>query len=119
MPLFPIQRFGDTHYFSKTSDKGRRKDIRRYIMSIKSIPIDLSDIPEVTDLSMAQRNPYAEKIRKNGYSITIHYSPEDVAAQVKENVERVHGMDMSDLDQDERRAFERYLEANKQYLNAD
>jgi len=88
-------------------------------MSINNIPIDLSDIPEITDFSKARKNPYAEKIRKHGYSITIHYSPEDVAARVKENVERIQGMDMSDLDQDERRAFERYLEANKKYITED
>jgi len=88
-------------------------------MSIENIPIDLSDIPEITDFSKARKNPYAERIRKNGYSITIHYSPEDVAARTKENVERIQGMDMSDLDQDERRAFERYLETNKKYIKKD
>ena len=88
-------------------------------MSIENIPIDLSDIPEITDFSKARKNPYAERIRKNGYSITIHYSPEDVAARTKENVERIQGMDMSDLDQDERRAFERYLETNKKYITKD
>ena len=41
--------------------------------------IDYSDIPAITDFSKARKNPHAKAIRENGYSITIHYSPEDVA----------------------------------------
>jgi len=41
--------------------------------------IDFSDIPEITSFSRGRRNPHAAKIKKEGYSITIHYSPEDVA----------------------------------------
>ena len=87
-------------------------------MSINNIPIDLSDIPELTekDFAKAQKNPFAERIRKHGYSVTIYYSPEDVASAIKENVDKIHGMDMSDLDEDERKAFQRYLESNKKYL---
>ena len=87
-------------------------------MTVNNIPIDLTDIPELTekDFSKARKNPYAKRIKEHGYSITIHYSPEDVAASIRENVDRIHGMDMSDLDDDERRAFERYLEANKEYI---
>jgi len=87
-------------------------------MSINNIPIDLTDIPEVTskDFARARKNPYAKRIKENGYSITIHYSPEDVAAQIRGNVDKINGMDVSDLDDDERRAFEEYLEANKKYL---
>ncbi|MCL2426705.1 MAG: hypothetical protein FWD05_10265 [Oscillospiraceae bacterium] len=87
-------------------------------MSINNIPIDLTDIPELTnkDFAKAKKNPYAKRIKENGYSITIHYSPEDVTAQIRGNVDSIHGMDMSDLDDDERRAFEKYLESNKEYL---
>ena len=31
------------------------------------------------DFSNGRKNPHAEAILKNGYSITEHYSPEDVA----------------------------------------
>ena len=31
------------------------------------------------DFSNGRKNPHAEKIKKEGYSITIHYSPQDVA----------------------------------------
>ena len=39
----------------------------------------VDDMPEITDFSKGRRNPFAEKIKKEGYSVTIHYSPEDVA----------------------------------------
>ena len=41
--------------------------------------IDYSDIPAITDFSKARKNPHAATIKEKGYSITIHYSPEDVA----------------------------------------
>ena len=41
--------------------------------------IDYSDIPEITDFSKARKNPHAATIKENGYSVIIHYSPEDVA----------------------------------------
>jgi hypothetical protein len=44
-----------------------------------SNPAISNDMPEITDFSKGRKNPYAEKIKKEGYSITIHYSPEDVA----------------------------------------
>ncbi|MCL2404918.1 MAG: hypothetical protein FWC92_05145 [Defluviitaleaceae bacterium] len=42
--------------------------------------IDYSDIPEITDFSKGRKNPHATKIKKEGYSVTVHYSPEDVAS---------------------------------------
>ena len=68
------------------------------------------------DFAKARKNPFAERIKKHGYSVTIYYSPEDVASKIRENVAKVHGMDMSDLDEDERKAVQRYLESNKEYL---
>ena len=89
---------------------------RGLIVPTDNIPIDLSDIPEITDFSKAKKNPFADKIKKHGYSIVIHYSPEDVAANTKANIERIQSMDLTALDQDERKAFEKYLEANKEYI---
>jgi len=40
---------------------------------------DVDDMPEITDFSKGRKNPFAEKIKKEGYSVTIHYSPEDIA----------------------------------------
>jgi len=77
--------------------------------------IDTSDIREMTaeDFARGRKNPYAEKLRKNGYSIIINVSPEDIANRTKRNIEKIQGMDMLELDPDERRALEKYIEANK------
>ena len=77
--------------------------------------IDTSDIPEITDFSKAKRNPYAERIRKYGYSITIHYSPEDVAKMTKRNLEQIKNLDMLQLDECEKKALKRYEETHKKY----
>lgn len=84
-------------------------------MSEKDKSIDYSDIPEITDFSTARKNPHAEKIKKYGYSITIHYSPEDVANMTKRSIEKIDNMedmDWLDLDQDEIEALKKYREAN-------
>jgi len=57
-------------------------------------------------------NPYAEKIRKHGYSITIHYSPEDVDRMTQNAVEKIKSLDMLELDPDEIAALEKYRKAN-------
>jgi hypothetical protein len=74
--------------------------------------IDTSDIPEITDFSKARPNPYAEKIKKHGYSITIHYSPEDVARMTDDAVNRIKGLDMLELDPYEREALKKYAETH-------
>ena len=74
--------------------------------------IDTSDIKEITDFSKARKNPYAEKLRKNGYSIIINVSPEDIAKMTRRNIDVIKGMDMLELDPDEQRALEKYIEAN-------
>jgi hypothetical protein len=75
--------------------------------------IDLSDIKEITDFSKARKNPYAEKLRKNGYSIVINVSPDDISNMTQRNIEIIQGMDMLELDPDEQRALNKYMEANK------
>ena len=45
--------------------------------NLSSVSID--DMPEITDFTKGRKNPFAEKIKKEGYSVTIHYSPLDVA----------------------------------------
>ena len=47
-------------------------------MHEKTERIDYSDIPKITDFSKAQKNPFADSMKK-GYSVTINYeTPEDV-----------------------------------------
>ena len=72
--------------------------------------IDLSDIPEITDFSNIRRNPYYEKIMKYGFSITEHYSPEDVAGIIKGTC--THKIDVLTLDPEEQQAYERYKRAH-------
>ena len=74
--------------------------------------IDTSDIPEITDFSGARPNPYAERISKHGYSIIIHYSPEDVAKMTQDAIERIKNLDMLELDPDELAALDKYRKAN-------
>ncbi|MCL2049716.1 MAG: hypothetical protein FWG87_13435 [Defluviitaleaceae bacterium] len=75
--------------------------------------IDYSDIPPITDSSTARKNPFAEKINKHGYTIKIHYSPEDVANMTRQAVTSIDGLeDMAwlDLDSDEIAALKKYRE---------
>jgi len=78
--------------------------------------IDTSDIREMTaeDFARGRKNPYAEKLRKNGYSIIINVSPEDIAGKTRQNIEKIKSMDMLELDPDERAALEKYIERNKE-----
>ena len=78
--------------------------------------IDYSDIPPITDFSTARKNPFADKIKKQGYTIQVHYSPEDVARMTEQSIEDINGIeDMAwlDLDADEIAALKKYRKANK------
>jgi hypothetical protein len=74
--------------------------------------INMSDLAEITDFSTARPNPYAEKIKKHGYSVTIHYSAQDVARMTQNSVDIMKNLDMLELDPDEIAAFEKYRKAN-------
>ena len=85
-------------------------------MSGKDNTIDYSDVPPITDFSSARKNPYAEKIKKYGYTIRIHYSPEDVANMNTCAIEKINGledMEWLDLDPSEINALKKYREVNK------
>jgi len=70
------------------------------------------EIKEIKDFSKARKNPYAERIKKHGFSVTVHYSADDVSKIIKGTCER--DVDLLELDPEEVKAFERYKEANKQ-----
>jgi hypothetical protein len=72
--------------------------------------IDLSDIPEITDFSNARKNPYFERIKKYGFSITEYYTADDVAEIIKDTCSR--RIDVLNLDSEEQKAFERYKKAH-------
>jgi hypothetical protein len=71
----------------------------------------MPEIKEITDFSKARRNPYAEKIKKHGFSVTVHYSSDDVAKMIKGICDR--DTDLLELDLEEREALARYREANQ------
>ena len=68
--------------------------------------IDLSDIPEITGKKKALKNPFYERIMKHGFSITEHYTPEDIANIKKGSIARK--IDIFSLDPEEQAALERY-----------
>ncbi|MDR1690130.1 MAG: hypothetical protein LBS21_16230 [Clostridiales bacterium] len=72
--------------------------------------MDTLEIKGITDFSSARKNPYAEKIKKNGFSITVHYGPDDVAKIVKRTCEQ--DVDLLELDPDELQALMKFKEAN-------
>jgi len=79
--------------------------------------IDTSDIRELTaaDFAAARKNPYAEKLRKDGYSIIIHVSPEEIAEMTQSNIEKINLMETGgwlDLDHEEIQALEKYRKSN-------
>ena len=80
--------------------------------------IDTSDIREMTadDFAKGRKNPYAERIKREGFSITVHYSPEDVANMTKcsmDQIDKMENMKWLDLDPDEIRALKKYRETNR------
>ena len=68
-----------------------------------SDPLDNLKIPE---LSKIRRNPYYNDIIKNGFSIVVHYSPED-AMEIINGKQRFE-FDLLEHDPDELEAFEKY-----------
>ena len=42
--------------------------------------INYEDIPKVSSLTRMRKNPFAESINQKGYSVVIHYTPEEVAS---------------------------------------
>jgi hypothetical protein len=73
--------------------------------------IDSLDNLKIPEKSMIQKNPYYEEIIKNGFSIAVHYSPEDVAEIISGKLK--FDFDLLEHDPDELAAFERYRLANR------
>jgi len=68
-------------------------------------------LKKMPDLSRIQRNPYYDDIMKNGFSIIVHYSPEDVAEIM--NGKQKFDFDFLEHDPDELAAFEKYRKAHQ------
>jgi len=41
--------------------------------------MEVDNMKDHYDFSGARKNPHADKIKKEGYTVMIHYSPEDIA----------------------------------------
>ena len=67
-------------------------------------------LTEKPDPSRIRKNPFYENIVKNGFSITVHYSPEDVADIM--SGKRQFDFDLLEHDPDELAAFERYRKSH-------
>ena len=44
-----------------------------------TVSINYEDIPKVSSLAKMRKNPFADLINKEGYSVVIHYTPDEVA----------------------------------------
>ena len=61
---------------------------------------------KIPDTSKIRKNPYYADIVKNGFSIVVHYSPEDVDEII--NGRQKFDFDLLEHDPDELAAFDRY-----------
>ena len=82
--------------------------------------VDTSDIRELTreDFARGRKNPYAKKLRTQGYKIIIDVTPNDIAEMSKKNLSQIdsmEAMDWLDLDAEEIEAFKLYRKANKEH----
>ena len=60
--------------------------------------------------SRVKRNPFYERIMKNGFTIKEYYSPEDIEKINKGNL--IRRIDINDLDDEEKAAMEEYNKKN-------
>ena len=72
--------------------------------------IDSLDNLIIPETSKINKNPYYDDIIKNGFSIVVHYSPEDVNEMINGN--QKFDFDLLEHDPDELAAFEKYRIAN-------
>ena len=68
--------------------------------------IDLSDIPEIKGKRKVRKNPFYERIMKEGFTIREYYSPDDIKDIKKGNLAR--RIDICSLDAEELEAMEDY-----------
>ena len=81
-------------------------------MNAKQNVIDYSDIPEITDFSRARKNPHASVIKEKGYSITIHYTPEETASADFDDTEDIIQALVSLMSVSERKSLLKFIRNN-------
>ena len=72
--------------------------------------IDLSDIPEIKGERKVRKNPFYERIMKEGFTIREYYSPDDIKNIKKGNLAR--RLDICSLDAEELAAMVEYRKTN-------
>ena len=72
--------------------------------------IDFSDIPEIKSTAKTRKNPFYERIMKEGFTIKEYYSPEDIKKIKRGNLAR--RIDINTLDAEETAALEEYNKKN-------
>jgi len=76
--------------------------------------IDFSDIPEITRPVKARRkNPFYERLMKEGFTVKEYYSPEDIKNIKKGNLLSLR-VDLTTLDDEEMAAMEEYRKSQAQ-----
>ena len=73
--------------------------------------IDFSDIPEVKRTAKSRKNPFYERIMKEGFTVKEYYSPEDIKNIKKGNL--VRRIDITVLDDEELAAMEEYKKSQQ------
>ena len=73
--------------------------------------IDLSDIPEIKRTAKTRKNPFYERIMREGFTIKEYYSPDDIQNIKKGNLAR--RIDINDLDAEELAALKEYCSRTK------
>ena len=73
--------------------------------------IDFSDIPEIKRPSRVIKNPYYERIMREGFTIREYYNPEQ-AKKVKKGGLLSLRVDITRLDEEELAALEEYNKKN-------
>lgn len=68
-------------------------------------------LKEMPDASKIRKNPFYQDIINNGFSIAVHYTPEDVAEIL--NGKQKFDFDLLEHDPDELAAFEKYRQSQK------
>ena len=86
--------------------------------------MDFSEIKEITSQKGATKNPYYESLVKNGFSIRVNYSPDDVAEMIAKRHNKLSAVsqtpnnkadfDLFQFDDEEVAALEEYRKAKAQ-----
>ena len=67
---------------------------------------------EYYDFSNGRKNPHAARIKENGYSVTIHYSPKDVASSHFDDTKEIINALVELMSESESKQLLAYIKSN-------